>query len=275
MEQKKKLAFTTLGCPDWSFDRILEEAQTMGYSGIEIRGLEGKMLAEDIVQFYPENREATLAAVKNHGLTMISFGSSVSFHSADKFDDMLAEGKRAIDICQTIGIPAIRIFGNAIPKEEAEAVIISRVAKGAKILAEYGETRGVQVLLETHGDFNTLERIKGVFDQAGNDNLKLLWDVAHTDKIYMDNFMDFYQPMKDKITHTHFKDHIRGTPGEPKSFKLCRLGEGQIPILAIVNQLLSDGYSGYFTLEWEKKWHPELPDAEIAYPDFVRLLNGI
>lgn len=37
---------------------------------------------------------------------------------------------------------------------------------------------------------------------------------------------------------------------------LCLIGEGVIPIKEIVKTLESDGYSGYMSLEWEKKWHP-------------------
>jgi sugar phosphate isomerase/epimerase len=275
MQSKKKLAFTTLGCPDWSFEKILDEAEKMGYSGIEIRGLEGKMLADEMTQFFPENKAATLTALKARGLEMIGFGSSVKFDEAAKYGAMLDEGKRAIDVCQRMGIPAIRIFGDRIPPGEPEADVISRVAKGAAALAEYGGERGVVVLLETHGNFNTLERVKGVFDQAGNKNLRLLWDVGNTDFIYGDNFMEFYKPMKELIVHTHFKDHKRGTPGDQNSFKPCALGEGQIPIKAIARQLLADGYNGYLCLEWEKKWHPDIPDPEIAFPDFVRILSEV
>jgi hypothetical protein len=38
---------------------------------------------------------------------------------------------------------------------------------------------------------------------------------------------------------------------------------------------MDDDYDGYFSLEWEKKWHPDLPEAEIAYPGFVRVMNSI
>jgi sugar phosphate isomerase/epimerase len=275
MQTKKKLAFTTLGCPDWSFEKILDEAAKMGYSGIEIRGLEGKMLADEMTQFFPENKASTLTALKAHGLEMIGFGSSVKFDDAAKFDAVLDEGKRAIDVCQRMGIPAIRIFGDRIPPGEPEADVISRVAKGAAALAEYGGGRGVLVLLETHGNFNTLERVRGVFFLFWNKNLRLLWDVGNTDFIYGDNFMEFYKPMKELIVHTHFKDHKRGTPGDQNSYKHCALGEGGIPIKAIARQLLADGYDGYFCLEWEKKWHPDIPDPEIAFPDFVRILNEV
>jgi sugar phosphate isomerase/epimerase len=87
--------------------------------------------------------------------------------------------------------------------------------------------------------------------------------------------MEFYKPMKDLITHTHFKDHIRGTPGDQNSCKHCDLGKGQIPIKAIVRQLMADRYSGYYSLEWEKKWHPDLSSAEFAFPEFVRILNEV
>ncbi|MCL2833350.1 MAG: sugar phosphate isomerase/epimerase [Treponema sp.] len=269
----KKIAFTTLGCPDWPFNKILDEAQKMGYSGIEIRGLEGKMLAEEMPQFFPENRTATLAALKAHNIEMTGFGTSVMLHDAAKFDAAIAEGKRAIDVCQRMGIPAIRIFGNNIPEGENEADVIARVASGAEILAEYGQARKVLVMMETHGDFITLERVKAVFDLVKSKNFKLLWDVGNTDYIYGDDFLKFYKPMKDLIVHTHFKDHIRGTPGDNKSYKYCLPGKGDIPIKAIVKQMIDDGYKGYFCLEWEKKWHPELDDPEIAYPAFADLLK--
>ncbi|MEW5977509.1 MAG: hypothetical protein AB1898_17085 [Acidobacteriota bacterium] len=29
------------------------------------------------------------------------------------------------------------------------------------------------------------------------------------------------------------------------------------------------GYQGYFSLEWEKRWHFEMVGPEVAFPDFV------
>jgi hypothetical protein len=39
-------------------------------------------------------------------------------------------------------------------------------------------------------------------------------------------------------------------------------------------QMISDGYEGYFSLEWEKKWHPELRDAEEEFPAYVKWARG-
>jgi sugar phosphate isomerase/epimerase len=263
-----KLSFTTLGCPDWSFQKILEEAPKMGYAGIEIRGVDGEMIAEKVAQFQPGVQRDTLRALEKAGIEMCGFGTSINFHDASKRDEMLAQGKAAIDVCHAMGIPAIRIFGDKIVGGD-EQMIIDQVISGSSALCDYAEGSDVQVLLEVHGDFNTLERVLAVAQGVQRDNFGILWDVAHSDKTYGDDFIAFYEPLRPYIKHVHIKDHLRAD-GE---FKLCRIGHGDIPILDITRRLLADGYTGWLSREWEKKWHPHLPEAEIAYPEYIELMK--
>ncbi|MEO5907985.1 MAG: twin-arginine translocation signal domain-containing protein, partial [Ginsengibacter sp.] len=37
------LSFSTLGCPDWSFETILDFAVSKDYNGIEIRGIKREL----------------------------------------------------------------------------------------------------------------------------------------------------------------------------------------------------------------------------------------
>src|SRR5438045_9207571 len=37
------IGFSTLGCPTWEWSKILELAQTHGFSAVELRGLQGTM----------------------------------------------------------------------------------------------------------------------------------------------------------------------------------------------------------------------------------------
>ena len=37
------IGFSTLGCPKWPWPKVLEQAAAMGYSSLEIRGIEGDM----------------------------------------------------------------------------------------------------------------------------------------------------------------------------------------------------------------------------------------
>ncbi len=266
-----KIAFSTLGCPDWSFDRILDEARRIGCQGIEIRGIEGKMRAEEIVQFFPENAAQTKKKLADHGLVITNFGSSCRFEDAANIPAAIEEGKAAIDVCQRMGIPAVRVFGNAIPEGADEVVITRQVTDNIGVLCDYAKDKGVEIWLETHGDFNTLERIAAVTNGVNRPNFGILWDIAHTDKVYGADFTQFYSPMKGHIRHLHIKDQVR----EDGKFVLVMSGEGEIPISGIVNRLSADGFNGFFSLEWEKKWHPELPEPEIAFPAYAELMQKI
>jgi fatty-acyl-CoA synthase len=34
------------------------------------------------------------------------------------------------------------------------------------------------------------------------------------------------------------------------------------------------GYAGWLAVEWEKKWHPDLAEPEIALPQHAEVLRG-
>jgi len=267
-----KLAFTTLGNPGWSFGHTLAEAKRLGFQAIEVRGVEGIMLAQDIPYFSQARQAETKRALADAGVTLCGFGTSVNFHDPDKYGGAIDEGRAAIDVCARMGIPYVRVFGDGIASAEVRAGVIGRVVSGIKTLCAHAQGTAVTVLLEVHGDFNTVEAIMDV--RSGLDGVPgfgILWDVAHSDKIYGDDFEPFYACVKPLLRHVHIKDHHR----DGGAFRLCLVGQGDIPIRAIVERLLSDGYSGYFSFEWEKKWHPELPEPEIAYPGFLAYMRGI
>jgi hypothetical protein len=41
-----------------------------------------------------------------------------------------------------------------------------------------------------------------------------------------------------------------------------------------VRALHNIGYKGFYCFEWEKVWHPDLQDPEIAFPDYARVMSG-
>ena len=40
-----------------------------------------------------------------------------------------------------------------------------------------------------------------------------------------------------------------------------------------LRQLGNAGYDDFVSVEWEKKWHPELAEPEVAFPHHIRLLR--
>ena len=51
-------------------------------------------------------------------------------------------------------------------------------------------------------------------------------------------------------------------------------GEGEVPVRETVRVLVEGGYKGYYCYEWEKKWHPELEEPEVAFPHYARTMTA-
>ena len=262
-----KLSFSTLGCPGWDLAKVLDYAVKYGYDAVDIRGLSGVMKTEDIPEFQPERIEATKAAFAESGVKLLCIGTSCSFHAPDKFSLAIDEGKRALDLCATLGVPYIRVFGNSILSEDG-AEETKAVIEGISILCDYSDSlgdKGAAVLLEVHGDFNTVDRLLPICRALeGRSNFGLIWDYAHSERVDESPVL-FWRTLKKYIKHVHIKDHTRESDGKRT---LCPIGSGVIPIKETVRMMIRDGFDGYFALEHELAWHPELQPAEVVIPHY-------
>ena len=41
-----------------------------------------------------------------------------------------------------------------------------------------------------------------------------------------------------------------------------------------IQALVKLGYRGYYNFEWEKRWHPEIEEPEVAFAQFVTVVGG-
>ncbi|HET8826764.1 MAG TPA: hypothetical protein VFM77_16605, partial [Terriglobales bacterium] len=51
-------------------------------------------------------------------------------------------------------------------------------------------------------------------------------------------------------------------------------GRGDVPVKRQIELLWKVGYGGYFCFEWEKLWHPELEEPDVAFADYARVVDG-
>ena len=258
-----KLCFSTLGCCDRELEQILALAKAYNISALEIRGIGGILNNAEIPAFSQERCKDTSRLLEDCGISVAALGTSVSFHAPDKYEKVISEGKAAVSIAERLGIPSIRVFGDRLTEGSTE-----RVISGLLTLSALSDR--VTVLLEVHGDFNTAEALTPIVEgMKGIENFGLIWDIEHTHKPYGDRWEEFYSVFRSHIRHVHIKDY------SDRLRNLCLTGDGDIPIKQIAKRMLDDGYEGYFSLEWEKKWHPELPDMEDALDSFIRTMVGV
>jgi len=57
-------------------------------------------------------------------------------------------------------------------------------------------------------------------------------------------------------------------------WQLLLLGQGEIPVKDALRLLTARGYEEFISVEWEKKWHPELAGPEVAFPQHIEVLQS-
>lgn len=261
-----KLCFSTLGCVEKTLPEILALTKKHTMDAIEIRGVGGVLNNADIPDFSEENATKTKQLLTESGVRPLVLGTSCAFHTEEKYEAAMIEGREAIDIAARMGFPYIRVFGNNVLPEAREESI-ARVCNGLAALCDFAKDKSVSVLLEVHGDFNTVENISPVLDTLGAyDNFGLIWDVYHSHRGCGLDWLPFYERIRPYIRHVHLKDMTAdGT--------LVATGDGEIPLVPIIDRLLADGYDGYFSLEWERKWKAYLAPIEEALVRYLALVD--
>ncbi|MDD5898658.1 MAG: sugar phosphate isomerase/epimerase [Clostridia bacterium] len=264
-----KLAFSTLGCPDWRMEQILDAATRLGYQGVELRGVQGGMEPGEIACLQGENRGKTLRAFADCGIELCVYGTSVHFHDPETLEQHYQKALQALWFCADCSIPMMRIFGNEV-QPETEQAQLDQIARTFDKLCREAERLHVQPLLEVHGNLTTIERLRYVAERVDSPTFGIIWDVGHTHAVYGTRVDTFYQALKPWIRHVHMKDAIHENG---RLHHLCAVGQGHLPLRQIVKMLEEDGYPGYYSLEWEKRWHPELEEPEIVFPAYTEWMN--
>ena len=265
-KNKPLLAFSTLGCPDWSFQKITDFAAGHDYTGIEVRGIQRELDLTKCNEFSSQNIPGTLAIMKDKNLRFVDLGSSANLHIADSTERKknLDDARRFIDLAQKVNCPYIRVFPNNFPKDQDRDATMDLIIKGLLELGDYAKGSNVSVLMETHGDLVQSEDLEKIMQLADHAHVGLVWDAANMWTVTKEPPVSVYEKLKKYIRHVHIKD-ARMVDGKVQ-YRL--LGQGEVPIFVAIDALSKGGYKGYYSFEWEKLWHPEIEAPEIALADY-------
>lgn len=268
------IAFSTLGCPAWDWPRILEFAHQHGFSAIELRGLQGNLDLPSHAVFAADRIEQTKKEIRDHKLRIACVSSSANLYmeDADKRAKELADARRFIDLASTLGAPYVRVFGGKAQSDNApvpDDPTKARVAAGLRELGQYAGPKAVTVIIESHDHFTSSATLKDVLKAADSEHVGLLWDAHHTFAASNEDPEFTVKQLGPWIRHTHLKDSV----GKGEDRKYVLTGTGNVPIERQIKALQSIGYKDFYCFEWEKVWHPELADPEIAIADFAHVVG--
>jgi sugar phosphate isomerase/epimerase len=267
------ISFSTLGCPKWPWARVIEQAAAMGYAAVELRGIEGEMdltKRPELIGTRVDQTRKDLAALD---LKISDLGASSRMHEGDPAvrAAQLDEGRRFIDLAHRLDVPYVRVFGDKVPAGETKQAAVARVVEGLRALGEHAKGSGVSVIIESHGDFTDSPSLLEILTSAAMPNVALLWDAHHTCVAGKEDPAATYKVLGTYVRHTHLKD----SRPEGTGIRYVLTGTGTVPVRDTVAVLAKGGYRGYYGFEWEKAWHPEIEEPEVALPHYAELMRRL
>ncbi len=263
-----KIAFSTIGCPEFSWVEIISMARDLGYDGIEVRGLGQEIRAAQARPFTAAELPHTLERLKALGLEITCLSSDCCLKDANQRRNILDEGFEYIDLAARAGVPFVRVLGDQAPDVRGE-VDDDIVARTLISLADYAAYRKVVLLVETNGVYACSERLAALVEKVDHPAVAVLWDIHHPFRFFNESPELTWKNLGKHIKYIHAKDSVMADG----KVRYRMMGHGDLPVRKVLDLLQDNGYSGYVSLEWVKRWSKDLEDAAIVFPHYANFMQ--
>ncbi|HEX3038205.1 MAG TPA: AMP-binding protein [Oscillospiraceae bacterium] len=263
-----KIAFSTLGCPDFSWPDIYTMATDLGFDGIEIRGLGKEIFTVNGKPFTESQLDETLKKLKSLHLEIPCLSSGCCLKFTEKSEENYQEILQYIKLAARFGTPYVRILADLEPLPCGE-VDDKAVLAQLKRLAPVAEANGVTLLVETNGVYADTSRLRELLENVASDSVAALWDIHHPYRFAHETPDKTVQNLGAYIKYVHVKDSVE----QDGKIQYRMMGEGDMPIDDMVLALRTTNYEGYISLEWVKRYMPELNDAGVVFPQFINFMG--
>ncbi len=105
-----KIAFMTLGCPNWNLNTICARGREYGFNGVDFRGYLNEIDITKVPLFTTQAAD-TRRRLNDAGLEVSAISTSIQVCRADARDKNLEEAQRTIEVAQKLGSENVRVFG--------------------------------------------------------------------------------------------------------------------------------------------------------------------
>lgn len=263
-----KLAFSTLGCPEWDLDQIVGAAREGRYDGVEWRGYQQEMELPRAAIFAGAARAETRQRFRDAGLGFACLSSSIRL--AEPTPERRRQERVAVaeyaELARFLDCGLVRVFGGNLPSGIEREAALPDMASFLRELGEIAAAQEVTLVLETHDAFSTGAQVAELLRQVDHPAVGALWDLHHP---YREGEAPetTVQALAPYLHHTHVKDSKDG--------RYCLMGEGDVPLAHMLGLLRETGYGDWVSVEWEKRWHPEIAGPEEVFPQYARTLREL
>lgn len=261
--------FSSLGCPQKSLKEIACTARAFGVGQVELRAVSGQL---DIPALAREEAwlDATPAELLGgDDMRVCAFNASAKLSMP--FEEAAVELRAFAPLMDFFGATSLRVFDGTREGDDWLAHAWRWLDAWEALRAREGWRFGLSI--ETHSSLLKPEDMAQLFSK-GHPNAHLLWDSHHTWKKEGLDPVETWKAVRLWTRHIHIKDSI-SVPSARHPYTYVLPGAGEFPLANLLQALEKDGFDGPVSLEWEKHWHPDIPDLEEALAALANLAGTV
>jgi sugar phosphate isomerase/epimerase len=191
---------------DLSLRDLLELLPASGYQAVEFR-CESNQKHGVEPEISVEERRRIRALITGAGLEVscLSTGQRYEYPDPALRQKAIERTKQFIDLAADIGCGRIRVFGNDFPAGVPKPQVVQYVGESLHECGQYAEGKGVDVLLEMHGEFYYWEYCLGAVKIADHPNVAINYNSDQRDLV--NGSLAFtLDKVKDYVRHVHMHD---------------------------------------------------------------------
>jgi sugar phosphate isomerase/epimerase len=272
-----KIAFMTLGCPNWTLDTICLRGHEYGFDGVDFRGYLDELDITKLAMFTTQAAK-TLKRLSDAGLAVSAVSSSIQLCRAENKAANLDEARRTIEVAQKLSCENVRVFGGGSLEGSNHQELAKVGMDCMQAILDLDGAALLHWLFETHDNWIKATDCKLLLDNIHNPAFGALWDMGHTARVGGETPEQSYAAIGPRIGYTHVKDAMYDPGHEramPDGWRYVLPGAGQLPLAEAIALLQQNGYTGWLLFEQEKRWHPNLAEPEVAFPAFVKWVRSL
>jgi sugar phosphate isomerase/epimerase len=218
---------------DFSLPDLLDLLPARGFDGVEFR-CEANQKHGVELETSSDERRRIRTLLEGAGVEVACLSTGQRYESPDPAVRRAAieRTQQFVDLAADLGCGRIRVFGNDFPEGVPKPQVVQYVGESLRVCGQHAEGKGVDVLLEMHGQFYYWEYCLGAVRIADHPNVAINYNCDVRDLVNGSVAYTFDQ-VKDHVRHVHMHE----------------LEDPTFPYKELFGILKGMGYGGFCSLE--------------------------
>ena len=246
-----------LGCvtynllTDMDLETVIRTLEATGLAAVELRtghkhGVEPSIGADE--------RAHVRERFQRSKVRLLSYGTTCEFQSPDASERarQIETGKSFVDLARDTGALGVKVRPNGLPAGVPYAVTVKNIAAGLRELAEYGQSKGIEIWMEVHGRGTMEPKTSAeILGAAAHKNLGACWNSNPSD-VQNGSVKESFRLLQPYLKSAHINELYSSYPWHDFFQLLRESGYSRYTLAEVAESKEPERFLRYYKALWQQ-----------------------